>query len=156
MAHDAYAGGQAFVSSTIQGADLLLAGFEALSWTEIKPIVSQPGLGVTFAAVEQTYISPPTTQTKSGSAKVNGGDLVCGNITDDPGQVILEGMANARASRAFKFIRNTTLTAGTETDEILYTRGVVLSYGDEGGGADDVINAKYVMAFNQIPVRDIA
>jgi hypothetical protein len=154
MAHDIYSGAQAYVSTTAQGADLNLAGFEALTWTEIKPVVSVPGLGTTRTGVDQTYLLG-VTQTAKGSSKVNGGDLVCGNIPDDPGQVALKAMALAVTNRAFKFVRNTTLTAGTSVAETVYTRGVVLSDGDAGGGADDVVTATYTMAFNQLPIYDL-
>jgi len=154
MAHDIYKGGKAYVSSTAQGADLLLAGFEALTWVEIGPIVTQPGLGITYNGVEQTYLDG-LTQTIPGSGKVNGGDLVCGNIPDNPGQVILVANTGSPDDRAYKFIRNTTLAAGTGVPETVYTRGVVLSQGDAGGGVDDTITNTYTMAFNQIPIYDL-
>lgn len=152
MAHDSYKGGKFFVSSTAQGADLLQAGFEALTWIEIKPIVTQPGLGIDYNAVVQTYLSPGLAQTKNGAGTVRGGDLLCGNIPDDPGQVILKAMAGGPTERAFKATRPTTVTAGTFLTETVYSRGVVLSIGDTGGSVDDINNAQYTMAFNQIPI----
>jgi hypothetical protein len=155
MAHDTYAGGKVYVSSTTQGADLLQAGFEALTWIEVKPIVSQPGMGITYNGVDQTYLSG-LTNTKAGSGKVNGGDLVCGNIPDDAGQVIMKAMAGTAVERAYKATRATTNTAGTFLTETVYSRAVVLSIGDEGGGVDDINTAKYTMAFNQKPIYVIA
>jgi len=154
MAHDIYKGGKAYVSTTAQGADLLLAGFEALSWTEIGPIVTQPGLGITYNGVEQTYLDG-LTQYVPGSGAVNAGDLVCGNIPDNPGQLILIANVGSPDDRAYKFTRNTTLTAGTGVTETVYTRGIVLSLGDAGGGVDDAITNTYGMKFNQIPIYDL-
>ena len=154
MTHDIYKGGQAFVSTTAQGADLTLVAFEALTWTEIKPIVTQPGIGITYEGVDQTYLDG-LTQTTPGAGKVNGGDLVCGNIPDNPGQVVLKTMAGSPADRAFKFVRSTTLAAGTTVNETAYTRGVVLSVGDAGGGVNDAITNTYTLAFNQIPILDL-
>ena len=153
--HNSYKGGKVYVSSTAQNADLNLAAFEALTWTEIKDIVSQPGGAVAYNAVKQTHISPGVEQTASGAAVVTGGDLVCNNIPDDPGQVILVALAGTKNNRAFKMERSATLTAGTIVTETVYTRGVVLSIGDTGGGVDDVVNSTFTLAFNQIPIFDL-
>jgi hypothetical protein len=155
MAHDTYAGGRVYVSSTTQGADLLQAGFEALTWIEIKPVVTQPGLGIDYNPVDQTYLTG-LTQTKPGSGKVKGGDLVCGNIPDDAGQVILKGMAGTAVERAYKATRATTNTAGAFLTETVYSRCVVVSLGDEGGGVDDINAPKYTIAFNQKPIYVVA
>lgn len=155
MAHDTYKGGKVFISSTNQGADLLQAGFEALTWLEAGPVVSQPGLGSDYNPVEQTYLSG-LTQTRNGAGKVKGGDLVCGNIPDNPGQVILKAMAGTVFERAYKATRPTTNSAGSFVTETVYSRAVVLSVGDEGGGVDDINTAKYTIAFNQIPIYVVA
>lgn len=155
MAHDAYAGCTVEVSTTDQGGDLLLAGFQAIGYVPIPNVQSAPGLGTTRTEVSQTYMVGPT-QTKLGALSINGGDLVCGNIPDDPGQVILRAMLISGRNRAFKITRNTTKANGTETTQVLYTRGVVASEGDDGGAVDDVIMSTYTMKFNQVPISVVA
>jgi hypothetical protein len=152
MAHDSYADARFYVSTTVQGADLNLAAFQALTYVEVGPVVTLPGLGFERTAVTQLYVFPAIEQTAVGSRKIKSGSLVCGNIPDDPGQVILNALINTSQNRAFRLVRNTTNSAGTVQVETGYTRGVVKSQGDEGGGADDVILATYNMAFNQIPI----
>jgi len=58
--------------------------------------------------------------------------------------------------RADKATGDTTDTAGAFLTETVYSRGVVVSLGDEGGGVDDINAPKYTIAFNQKPIYVVA
>lgn len=147
-----YKGGKFYISTTTVPADILLAAYQALTYVEVKNVVSTPAMGVEDNIISQDYLSTDVSQKQKGFANVTDGELVVGYTYDDPGQDAMRAAAVTRNQYAFKSELSDSPNIATTTNTVRYTRGFVGSGGDGGGGGEDFVNLTFMLALNQRPI----
>ena len=145
-----YRGGKFFISTTPVTADLNQAAYDALTWVEVKNVVSTPAMGVADNIISQDLLDTDVSQKQKGFTQVNDGELVVAFEPTDPGQIAMLAASNVRNSYGFKsqLADGTTPSTGTKR----YTWGYVGGGGDAGGGGEDFVNLTFQLALNQRPI----
>jgi len=140
-----------YICETAQGADLLQAGYEALTWVEIGNIVTMPDFGVSDNIVTQDYINTDVSQKRKGFRNASDTEIVVGFLPDDDGQDALRVAADTKFNYAFKLESDDAPDAST-TNTIRYSRGVVGGPNFTGGGGEDFDNETFQLGLNQAPI----
>lgn len=140
-----------YICATPQSADLLQAGYEALTWVEIGNIVTMPDFGVSDNIVTQDTINTSTSQKRKGFRNASDTEIVVGYLPADVGQVELRVAAEANFNYALKLEASDAPDAAT-TNTIRYSRGVIGGPNFTGGGGEDFDNETFQVGLNQAPV----
>lgn len=131
------AASQMFVCATPQNVDLDRAGFEALTWVEIKALGSRGETGKNTNILTYDTWDTKVIQKAKGMTDAGSPEIEVARIPSDPGQVILRaaGVVGNNNNYAFKELRadGTTPTNGT----VRYNRGLVAGPRSPGGRNED-------------------
>ena len=152
MAAQNYKGGKFYISTTAVSSDILQAAYEALTWLEVKNVVTTPAMGVEDNIISQDYLSTDVSQKQKGFANVTDGELVVGYDDADAGQDAMLAAANSRTQYGFKSELADSPNYPTVSNTIRYTHGFVGGGGDAGGGGEDFVNLTFMLALNQRPI----
>lgn len=135
-----------FVCATPQNADLNLAAFEGLDWTEITAVGSVGETGLSTNIVTYDTWGTAVIQKAKGMTDAGSPEVEVARIPGDPGQeiLVLGGEVGNVNNYAFKELRND----GT----IRYNRGVVAGPRFPGGRNEDFDLQIFTLGFNQEPV----
>lgn len=105
------------------------AGYEALTFTKIGEVSNVGAVNRTWTEVDWNNIETRGTSTAKGSFKYNRFTLEVG-VIDDAGQAIAEAAEESDDPVSYKV----EYPAG----DIRYFSGMVMQFGDNGGGIDDI------------------
>lgn len=143
--------GKLYICATPQDADLLQAGYEALTWVEIGNIVTMPDFGITDNIVTQDYINTDVSQKRKGFRNASDTEVVVGALQDDVGQIELRTAADTKYNYALKLEQSDAPDDDT-TNTIRYSRGVIGGPNFAGGGGEDFDNETFQIGLNQKPI----
>lgn len=149
--------GKLYISTEDVTDDLLIAGYEALTWTEIGRVVNFPDMGITTNMIDLEYINTDTMKRAKGFSDAGSSDITVGVDHDDVGQIeLLEaGATGYKFARGFKMESNDALNA-TGTNTLRYSYGKVAGPNFAGGGGEDRDIETYTIGFEQQPIIDKA
>lgn len=150
MANSPYknAGGRYYVCATPQNDNLDLAGFQALTWVQVKNVGSVPESGITTNFSSYDTLDAVVSQGSKGLSTAGRGTLECARIPSDPGQVIMRTIGHPEDNNnyAFKYAHN------DPDDTVYYNRGKVAGPNHPGGRVEDFVVETYTFNFNQVEV----
>jgi hypothetical protein len=131
----------------VHNSDLNQAGYEALTWLEVKSVGSIGETGSTTNIVN--YDTWDTTVTQKGAGITNAGDpeVEVAYIATDPGQVQMR-VAGSDANRSNNFAFKITRLNGS----IYYERGLVAGVRHPNDGPEDFQREVYALALNQLEI----
>lgn len=141
-----------FISTTVQPVDLDRAGYEALTFVEVKKVGSHPESGTTDNIISYDTLDQEVTDKAKGIADAGGGELELSRVHDDPGQIALRAAAKTNFNYAFK-TEYDDAPDPTMSNTILYNRGLVSGPRRPGGRNEDFILESFTLAFVQIEVE---
>jgi hypothetical protein len=143
-------GGVFYVTAHTAPATNDVAGFEALTWVEVKGVSKGPdALGVEFNTTEFKYLKDGFTAVLKGSQKPSTWPVEMATMEDDPGQVILAAGndgANKADTHSFKWVRG--------NGYISYGQGKITGLTESMGDADTVPMRKCGIALTAAQVDD--
>lgn len=113
-----------FICTTPQPADLDQAGFEALTWVEVKNVGSVGETGISTNILTYDTLGTDVTQKGKGVSNAGDPDIEVARISTDAGQVALRAAAQTNYNYALKIERNDAPDA-TYTNRMEYNRGLV-------------------------------
>lgn len=127
-----------------QNSDLTQAGYEALTWTEVKSVGSHGETGSNTNIL--SYDTWDTTVTQKAAGVTNAGDpeIELARLPTDPGQMQLR-VAAQPANRVNNYAFKILHLDGT----VKYNRGIVLGPRHPNGRNEDFILEIYTLALNQ-------
>jgi hypothetical protein len=138
-----------YISSTPQNNDLNQAGYEALTWVEIKSFGSRGETGratniLTYDTWDRTVFEKSKGMTDAGSP-----DIEVARIPNDPGQILLRaaGAITNNNNYAFRESRSDGTTAINGTQR--YNRGLVVGPKSPGGRNEDFDLENYTLGLVQ-------
>lgn len=140
-----------YICATPQSADLLQAGYEALTWVEISNVVTLPDFGVSDNIVTQDYINTTVSQKRKGFSNASDTEVMVGQLDGDAGQEALAAASLTAFNYALKLEQDDAPDAAT-TNTIRYSRGVIGGRNFTGGGGEDFDNETYAIGLNQAPI----
>jgi hypothetical protein len=140
-----------YVCETEQPSDLTKTGFEALTWVEVKYVVSIGETGSAVNVVSQDYHGTEVTQKRAGINNAGDPTVEVGYAPTDLGQIALNSVANDGAYYAFKMEMNDNPNGTTNT--IKYNRGLVLGPVHSNGGVEDFDNRVYTLGLVQLQLE---
>lgn len=140
-----------YICATPQAADLLQAGYEALTFVEIAKVVTLPDFGITDNVVSQDYIGTDVSQKQKGFRMASDTEIVVGRDYSDAGQDALRTAAATRYNYAFK-LESSDAPSALYTNTIRYSRGIVGGPNFTGGGGEDFDNETFQLGLNQAPI----
>lgn len=140
-------GRKLFVCETAQPADLDQAGFEALTYVEVKNIVTVGETGANTNVVSQDYWGTTVTQKQTGVTNAGDPTVEVGQNLDDAGQNALRTVANNGGNYAYKI--EDPLLPTQSTPVIRYNRGIVLGPVDSNGDVEGWNNQTFTFGNNQ-------
>ena len=140
-------GAKLFICVTPQNNDLDEAGFEALTYVQVKRVGSVGERGISTNIV--TCDTWDTLVALKGKGISNAGDPEVEMARDlaDPGQIAMRaaGAPNVQDMYAFKVER--------PTGEVEYLRGLVAGPRTPGGRNEDFVLHVYTLGLNQAPIE---
>jgi len=142
--------GKTFYVSAALPATNDAAGFEALSWTEVKGLQQLPQLGVSHANIDVPDLKSGFTSGIKGAATgVDASAAFRFLDSSDPGQVILKDQANhAQGNISVKIGTGSgTDNALTSGDTVQYAQGYAHSYQEMQG--DSTTHEGFTVSFHQ-------
>jgi hypothetical protein len=144
------AGSRVFIATTPAQSDLTQAGFEALTWTEIKAVGNHGETGETTNIL--TYDTWDTDVTQKGKGITNAGDpeIEVARIPTDPGQMLLRAAAKTNLNWPFKVVRNDAPDNDPDsTGTVRYNRGLVVGPRNPNGRNEDFDLEVFTLGLNQ-------
>ncbi len=146
------AGSKFYISATPTPDDLTRAGFEALTWIEVKGVGE---LGETGSQTNiLTYDTWDTDVVDKAKGMTNAGDPtleVAANLSD-PGQIAMTAAALTNMKYSFKIVRNDPVTIGGQGTTI-YNRGLVTGPTHPNGRNEDFDIDIFTLAMVQRELR---
>lgn len=136
-----------YVSTTAEAADLNQAGFEALTWTEVKRIVTVGETGSNTNVVPQDYWGTTVTQKQTGITNAGDPTVEVGVDLADTGQNTMRTYSNDGNYYAFKI--EDALLSGETTPVTRYNRGLVLGPVDSNGDVEGWNNQTFTLGLVQ-------
>ena len=145
-----------YVCATAQNEDLDLAGFEALTWVEIKGVGSLGEGGSNTNMLNYDTWDTRVIQKAKGTTDAGSPELELARIPDDAGQTILKTAAAVGNNNnyAFKEQRSDAPEGGTPT--IFYNRGLVSGPRRPRGRNEDFDLLIFTLGMNQEELEDPA
>lgn len=136
-----------YVSTTAEATDLNQSGFEALTWTEVKRIVTVGETGSNTNVVSQDYWGTTVTQKQTGITNAGDPTVEVGVDLADAGQDAMRAYANDGNYYAFKI--EDVLLSGESTPVTRYNRGLVLGPVDSNGDVEGWNNQTFTLGLVQ-------
>ncbi len=123
---------------TIPNADVAASDFAGQSWVEIDGWQEVGAIGDNAAVVEFQLVNRGRDLKQKGTANAGSMENVFAQIVDDAGQIDLRQAAQPsdKNNYAFRIQLNDT-PAGGGTPSYRYFAGIVMSFEEAGGGAND-------------------
>lgn len=144
------AGAKVYVAEELQDdTDLDKAGFEALTWVEVKDVGTIPEYGRNEAPA--TYDAFSGIVKGKGSNDAGGGDFIMAYHAEDLGQIEMRSHGAQRRNVCFK-IEHPDATGTANPDKsatIDYLRGVLSGPRHPQGGTNDFEREAYAFGCNQ-------
>jgi hypothetical protein len=110
------------------------AGFEDMTWVQVKGIQTLPVLGVSHAGIDVPDLATGFTSSVKGAATGRDTTFTYRNIDADPGQEDVEGLAeDAQGEGCVKIVTGSGTDTGdgpapVDGDEVKYAQGYFHSY----------------------------
>lgn len=145
---NANAGSKLYVCTTAQQSDLDRAGYEALTYVEIKAIGNRGETGSKTNILSYDTWDTDVTQKAKGITDAGSPTLELARIPTDPGQIALRAAALTNLNYAFKEVRNDPAVLGG-TPTTIYNRGLVTGPARPGGKNEDFDLEVFTLALNQ-------
>ena len=132
----------------VHDTDLDLAGYQALTWLEVKGVGNMGQTGTDTNVVSYDELATEVTQKGKGISNAGDPDVECRRIGDDPGQVQMRAASLTKFSYAFKYeLDNAPNATGNGTT--YYNRGLVMGPTRPNGGNEDFELEVYTLGLNQ-------
>jgi len=150
MATNTYKDAVISICTTPQNSDLDKAGFEALTYVQVKKV----GNAGDWPADENvlSYNTLDRKVSSKGKGLINAGSPVveCARTYDDPGQIAMRAAGDTALEYAFKLELNDSPNPGTVTNTVIYNRGLVMKTKiTGGGGVEDFVVEQYPLELVQ-------
>lgn len=142
-------GRKLYICSDPQNEDLTATEFAALTWTEVKFVVSIGETGMRENILNLDTMDTKVTQKQKGIANAGDPDIELGYSATDPGQAAMRAAAETRSAYAFKFEYDDVLTPSTGTPTTVYNRGVIGGPATPNGAAEDFQLSVFTLGLNQ-------
>lgn len=136
-------------TATVSGAQNQ-AALEGLTYTEIEGVGAFPDYGRLQAVAD--YATKKGMLKGKGAPNFGGGDIECAYISDDAGQILLEGYAPNHDEIAIKVVHpdgDEAATTGEFTPTTDFLRGVIGGPNHPDGGDEDFRRNVYNFGINQ-------
>jgi len=145
---NANAGSKLYICATNQESTLNRAGFEALSWVEIKGVGSHGEVGSSTNILTYDTWDTDVVQKAKGMTDAGSPEIELARIAADPGQIILRESSLTNLNYAFKMVRNDPTNA-TGTPTVIYNRGLITGPKRPMGRNEDFDLEIYTLGLNQ-------
>jgi hypothetical protein len=113
-----------YISSTAQPTALDQAGYEGLTWVQVKGVGSHGEVGSSTNMLTYDTWDDDTVQKAKGLTDAGSPTVELARDATDPGQILMRTAANGNFNWAFKIERNDKTTP-TGTGTVRYNRGLV-------------------------------
>lgn len=140
-----------FVCATEQETELDQAGYEALTWIEVKGVGEVGEIGTQQNVL--TYDTWADEVIDKAKGMKNAGDPVveCSRKATDPGQIAMRAASLTNFKYAFKIVRNDKATTGG-TGTTIYNRGIVTGPTRPQGRNEDFDLEVFTLGFVQLEI----
>lgn len=129
-----------------QNSDLLVAGYDALTWLEVKAVGSMGETGTNTNIVSYDELATDVTQKGKGISNAGDPEIEVRRIGSDIGQDAMRTAAGTSDSYAFKYELN---DSGGTNGTIYYNRGLVTGPRHPNGRNEDFDLEIYTLGLNQ-------
>jgi len=129
-----------------QNTDLDQAGYEGLTWLEVKGVGSVGETGTNTSIVSYDELSTEVTQKGKGISNAGDPEVEVRRIGTDPGQLAMRAAALTKNSYAFKYELDDSLGVNGTT---FYNRGLVTGPRHPNGRNEDFDLEIYALGLNQ-------
>lgn len=137
-----------------EDADLELADYEALFWTQIKAVGSHGEVGPSTNILSYDTWDTSVIQKAKGMTDAGSPEIELARLPADPGQTALRAASLLNNNFAFKIVRNDAPAGGTPT--IIYNRGLVTGPRRPMGRNEDFDLEIFTLGLQQLEVVDDA
>lgn len=138
-----------YISSVPVETDLNRAGFEALTWIEVKAVGSFGESGSTTNILSYDTWDTLVTQKAKGITDAGSPEIEVARLPLDPGQILMRNAARVNFNYAFKIVGNDPLSIGGQPTTI-YNRGIVTGPKRPNGRNEDFDLEMFTLGLNQI------
>jgi len=145
-------GSKFYISTTVQNNDLNQAGFEALTWTQIKGVGSHGETGVNTNMVDYDTWDTEFVQKAKGTSNAGDPEVELARIATDAGQIALRAAGDHfnKNNYAFKIVRNDLpATGASPRATTIYNRGLAAGPRTPQGRNEDFDLEIYMLALQQ-------
>ncbi len=142
-----------YISTVSNNSASTESAYEALTYTEVKPIESFGAYGETVTPVNFTAINDSFTQTLKGTNEPVSFDLVCGFDPDDAGQTLFQTARGSQRQYAFKIEYDDAGTGSPSSPTTHYFRGLVMGQMFSDTAANAVRKVTYMISQNSLLVE---
>lgn len=129
-----------------QDTDLDQAGYEALTWLEVKGVGNVGQTGTDTNVVSYDELATEVTQKGKGISNAGDPDVECRRIGSDPGQVEMRAATATKSSYAFKYELDDSAGVNGTT---FFNRGLVMGPTRPNGGNEDFDLEVFTLGLNQ-------
>jgi len=135
------------------------AGFEALTWVQVKGIQTLPVFGVSHAGIDVEDLGTGFTSSVKGAASGRDTAFTFRRIADDPGQIdVKEQAADDNGVASLKIVYGTGVDTGdgpapVTGDEVHYAQGYLHSYEANAGSVSSFRGASVNFRQNAVEVE---
>jgi hypothetical protein len=143
-----YKGRKLYICATPQPNDLDQAGYEALTYTEVKHVGSIGEMGTSSNVVSYDELATEVTQKSKGIANAGDPQIDTARDPNDPGQILMRTAGNTKFVYAFKIEDADAPSAGS-SNTVYYNRGIVAGPIRPGGRNQDFILERYTLGLVQ-------
>jgi len=137
-----------------EDADLDLAGYEELFWTQIKAVGSHGEVGPSTNILSYDTWDTSVIQKAKGMTDAGSPEIELARLPADPGQIALRAASLLNNKFAFKIVRNDAPAGGTPT--IIYNRGLVTGPRRPMGRNEDFDLEIFTLGLQQLEIVDDA
>lgn len=147
MTVNTYSGRKIYISTTAQNADLLQAGFEGLTYTEVKFVGNIGEFGINTNMLQYPLLGEVVVQKQKGMTDAGDVTIECARTDTDAGQIAMgvAGAPNYYDAHALKVV-NQDLS-------IDYLRGLITGPVSPGGGNEDFDLSRFTAGLVQAPLH---
>lgn len=142
------AGSKLYVCATAQQADLDRAGYEALTFVEVKSVGNHGETGSNTNILTYNTWDTDVAQKGKGVTDAGSPEIELARVPTDPGQRILRAAADTPLNYAFKIVRNDPAIVGG-TGTVIYNRGLVTGPRRPNGQNEDFDLEIFTLGLNQ-------
>lgn len=151
-------GSKLYVCATAQNTDLDLAGFEALTWVQVKGVGSHGETGTNTNIVSYDTWDTEFVQKAKGTSNAGDPEVELARIPADAGQLILRTAGDHfnKNNYAFKIEKNDAPAGVGATPTYIYNRGLVAGPRTPHGRNEDFDLEIYTFGLQQQQIIDEA